>query len=121
PAAIAALHDLRKRGDKASLLSALHFLGFSGERDRIERITKINIGPVSGVSVHIRTMLASLSGEARKHAIQDYVNTRNFKRQAKEFAEEDAIRDGLADNGIFLKDSRDPKTGEITTTWEIAR
>jgi cysteinyl-tRNA synthetase len=121
PAAIAALHDLRKRGDKVALLSTLHFLGFSGERDRIERITKLNIGPVSGVSVHIRTTLASLSGEARKHAIQDYVNTRNLKRRAKEFAEADAIRDELAVNGILLKDSKDPKTGEITTTWEVAR
>lgn len=66
-------------------------------------------------------MLASLSGQARDHAIQDYVNTRDTKRRAKEFAEADAIRDELAANGILLKDSRDPKTGEIKTTWEIAR
>ncbi len=121
PAAIAALHDLRKRGDKVSLLSTLHFLGFSGERGRIERVTKLDIGPISGVSGSIQTMLASLSGEARNHIIQDFVNTRNIKRRAKEFAEADAIRDALAANGILLKDFRDPKTGEIRTTWEIAR
>ena len=30
-------------------------------------------------------------------------------------------RDELAKMGIALKDSKDPKTGEIVTTWEVAR
>ena len=31
------------------------------------------------------------------------------------------IRDELAAMGIALKDSKDPATGEIVTTWEVAR
>ncbi len=46
---------------------------------------------------------------------------RNEARKTKNFAEADRIRDELKEMGIQLKDSRDPKTGEITTTWEIAR
>ncbi len=42
-------------------------------------------------------------------------------RKAKNWAEADRIRDELAAMGIALKDSKDPATGEIVTTWEIAR
>ena len=33
----------------------------------------------------------------------------------------DRIRDELAVMGIELKDAKDPKTGELVTTWEVAR
>lgn len=39
--------------------------------------------------------------------------------KAKDFAESNRIRDELAKMGITLKDSKDPKTGEIVTTWEV--
>ncbi len=42
-------------------------------------------------------------------------------RKAKNFKEADRIRDELAAMGIALKDAKDPKTGEIVTTWEVAR
>ena len=41
--------------------------------------------------------------------------------QGEERAEADRIRDGLAVMGIALKDAKNPATGEIETTWEIAR
>ena len=31
----------------------------------------------------------------------------------------DRIRDELAAMGVALKDAMDPRTGEITTTWEV--
>ena len=40
---------------------------------------------------------------------------------AKDFKESDRIRDELAAMGVTLKDGKDPKTGEMTTTWEVAR
>jgi cysteinyl-tRNA synthetase len=49
------------------------------------------------------------------------VEARLEARKRKNFKESDRIRDQLAAMGIALKDSKDPKTGEITTTWEIAR
>jgi cysteinyl-tRNA synthetase len=42
-------------------------------------------------------------------------------RKAKNWAEADRIRDELEAMGIALKDAKDPETGEIVTTWEIAR
>jgi cysteinyl-tRNA synthetase len=49
------------------------------------------------------------------------VAARNGARKAKDFKEADRIRDELAAMGIQLKDSKDPATGEIVTTWEIKR
>jgi cysteinyl-tRNA synthetase len=46
---------------------------------------------------------------------------RDAARKAKDFAEADRIRDELAGMGITLKDSRNKDTGEIETTWEVAR
>jgi len=39
----------------------------------------------------------------------------------KNWAEADRIRDELASQGIQLKDSKDKKTGERITTWEVKR
>jgi len=53
--------------------------------------------------------------------VNDLIDSRNAARKAKDFKEADRIRDELAALGVALKDSKDPKTGEITTTWEVAR
>ena len=42
-------------------------------------------------------------------------------RKAKDFAEADRIRAELDAMGIALKDSKDPATGELVTTWEVKR
>jgi cysteinyl-tRNA synthetase len=49
------------------------------------------------------------------------ITARTKARAAKDFKEADRIRDELAAMGIALKDAKDPKTGELTTTWEVAR
>jgi cysteinyl-tRNA synthetase len=53
--------------------------------------------------------------------IEALIEARNAARKAKNFKEADRIRDELSAMGIQLKDSKDPKTGEIVTTWEIKR
>ncbi|MFP3921940.1 MAG: cysteine--tRNA ligase, partial [Dichotomicrobium sp.] len=56
-----------------------------------------------------------------REKVDKLIAARNEARKARNFAEADRIRDELKEMGIQLKDSRDPETGEITTTWEIAR
>ncbi len=53
--------------------------------------------------------------------VRPLINARNAARKAKNFAEADRIRDELAAMGIELKDAKDSKTGELVTTWEVAR
>ncbi len=49
------------------------------------------------------------------------VAARAAARKAKNFAEADRIRAELDAMGIALKDSKDPATGELVTTWEVKR
>ena len=67
----------------------------------------------------------SFSGNAATETdeanIKSLVDARLAARKAKDFKESDRIRDELAKMGIALKDSKDPKTGDIVTTWEVAR
>jgi len=56
-----------------------------------------------------------------KAKVEALVGSRIAARKAKDFAESDRIRDELVAMGIVLKDSKDPKTGEIKTEWEVAR
>jgi cysteinyl-tRNA synthetase len=51
--------------------------------------------------------------------VEALIGARNAARKAKDFKEADRIRDELAGMGIQLKDSKDPATGEIRTTWEV--
>jgi cysteinyl-tRNA synthetase len=53
--------------------------------------------------------------------IEALVAARLAARKAKDFKESDRIRDELAALGVSLKDAKDPKSGEIITTWEVAR
>ncbi|MBL8565265.1 MAG: cysteine--tRNA ligase [Hyphomicrobiaceae bacterium] len=54
-------------------------------------------------------------------AIEAAIAARLDARKRKDFKESDRIRDELAAQGIQFKDAKDPKTGEITTTWEVKR
>ena len=60
------------------------------------------------------------AGTSRRY-VRLAVAARNAARAAKNFKEADRIRGELEAMGIMLKDAKDPKTGELVTTWEVAR
>jgi cysteinyl-tRNA synthetase len=94
PKAIAEIHALHARRDAPSLGATLAALGFKRSAQQIN----VDEAKVGG-------LLAQ----------------RAAARKAKDFKESDRIRDELAAMGVVLKDGKDPKTGEPTTTWEVAR
>lgn len=106
PKAIAELHRLHRAGRFEELLAGLAFLGFSGRRAQIERVRQ-----------------DSSDADARSGLgdVDALVAARNAARRDKDFKEADRIRDELQAKGIVLKDAKDPETGELVTTWEVAR
>jgi cysteinyl-tRNA synthetase len=53
--------------------------------------------------------------------VDDLIAARAEARKRKDFAEADRIRDSLDAMGVALMDSKDTKTGELLTTWEVKR
>ena len=100
---------LNPRDRRVDAIFALQCLGFSGERRNIERVRHIQTGDTLTVAV------------VEDAAVRVLIDARNAARKAKNFAEADRIRDELAAMGIDLKDAKDSKTGELVTTWEVAR
>jgi cysteinyl-tRNA synthetase len=88
------------------LRAALGFLGFSCDRAAIMRTASARVEAQLRVSAE---------------AVGERIEARNAARKAKNFKEADRIRDELAAMGVTLKDAKDPKTGELVTTWEVAR
>jgi cysteinyl-tRNA synthetase len=106
PKAIVEMHRLHSAGHWGGLRAALGFLGFSGERAKIGRAA---------------SAVGKARGSSSAEAVGERIAARNAARAAKDFKEADRIRDELEAMGITLKDAKDPKTGELVTTWEVAR
>jgi cysteinyl-tRNA synthetase len=96
PLAIARLHALRKAGDGRGLFAAMQMLGIG------------------------RIFAKELSADVKASA-ETLIVQRKAARAAKDFARADEIRKQLDAMGIALKDAKDPKTGELVTTWEVKR
>jgi cysteinyl-tRNA synthetase len=62
-----------------------------------------------------------VSAQVDESAVGNLIAARLAARKAKDFKESDRIRDELAAMGIALKDTKNKETGEIETTWEVAR
>ena len=109
PQAIAALHALRSEAAKgakpaaACLKASARLLGL------------LQLDPAEWRAWRP----AALAIDEKK--VEELIAARNAARKAKSFKEADRIRDELAAMGIQLRDSKDPATGEIKTTWEVKR
>lgn len=103
PKAIAELHGFAALKDVKRLGAALGFLGFDGAtlRKADER--------------------AAETAQSVASKVEPLIVARLEARKRKDFKESDRIRDELAKMGISLKDTKNKETGEIETSWEVAR
>ncbi|ALN73690.1 cysteine--tRNA ligase [Aureimonas sp. AU20] len=90
--AISRIHQLFDEGRAGEALASLALVGIHPVRE-------------SGVSDDVAQRIA---------ARLDHL-------KARDFAEADRIRAELAEEGVLLKDGKDPATGERVTTWELKR
>ena len=112
PEMIAEFHKLFREKRFADLRSSLHLLGFSGSREKLVRVSA-GSGSASGA--------ASGTAVGSSAEIEGLIASRLAARKARNWAEADRIRDELSAMGIVLMDAKNPVTGEIETTWKIAR
>ena len=112
PGAIAGLHEVmnalvdsnyENQENVDSVVNALDLLGFGEFRD-------FNVSALAREQVSIDVS-----------KVEELKNARLAARKAKNWAEADRIRDELVAMGIALMDAKNPITGEIETTWKIAR
>ncbi len=72
-------------------------------------------------SAELRDTIKAAMVRMPREEIAARIAARLEARRRKDFKESDRIRDELAAMGIALKNSKDPATGEIVTTWEVKR
>ncbi len=108
PSALSIVYGLIKSAKRnpenaGALKATLQFMGVYGD----ESAADLDVGNVAR--------------EVDAGEIDRAIAARLAARKAKDFKESDRIRDELAAMGIQLKDSKNPATGEIETTWEVKR
>jgi cysteinyl-tRNA synthetase len=95
PMMVAALHAMHGKDEGAALAATLRALGFK-KRPESKKVVDAAV-------------------------VQSLIAQRLEARREKNFKESDRIRDELVAMGVVIKDAKDAKTGELTTTWEVAR
>jgi cysteinyl-tRNA synthetase len=116
PEAIAALHALEEEIRAAPP-------GLVKERLAGQLFNSFALLGLEGIADFEERLLASEKARLAidEAMVQERIEARLAARKAKNWAEADRIRGELAAMGIALKDAKNPATGEIETTWEIAR
>ncbi len=106
-------------GDDLNTVAAIQALhGLAGEAAKDP--TKLAAYSSSAALLGVGPAKADLSG-LDESSIEASIAARLEALNAKNWAEADKIRDELASEGILLKDSKDPETGERVTSWEVKR
>ncbi|WP_068316560.1 cysteine--tRNA ligase [Polycladidibacter hongkongensis] len=111
PRAFAALHQLARKGRSGDseavqqLVDTLAFLGF-------------DLAAFAKEQAQAVPQQDDVAPEL-KAEIESAIAARLQARKDKDFAKSDEIRDALAQKGVVLKDSKNPDTGEIETSWSL--
>ncbi|MCV0397688.1 MAG: cysteine--tRNA ligase [Rhizobiaceae bacterium] len=92
--------------------------GLAGDRDAAMRLLMHAV--FLGFDLGDAAVEASVP-EIEEILLRDMVAERLAFIREKNWTEADRIRDELLEQGIQLKDGKDPETGERVTTWEVRR
>ncbi len=116
---------LHRRVDEVDLGSAMDLVpALLDDINSSEFISRLN--SLSGNQLLVALELVGIKFSKVKMNLDDTsINAAITERLGhfveKNFAEADRIRDELLEQGIQLKDGKDPETGERVTTWEVKR
>ncbi len=105
------------------LAASVYFLGLEDHRIAeiaAKRRDEQRYGIRNAVENAFDSLLLEKIGLIESDLDQHIASRLDFIRE-KNWAEADRIRDELLAQGIQLKDSKDPDTGERMTTWEVVR
>ena len=109
PRAIAALHGMRTRAAAGDSHSAVQLKASANLMGLLEQ------DPL------VWRSWRPANADIDEALVNRLVAERLQARANKDWSRSDAIRDELAELGVQLKDAKDPKTGDVTTTWELKR
>jgi cysteinyl-tRNA synthetase len=130
PRAIAELHRLYNVAKKRSELTAEQMTGgvarmdnetYQANEQLAAALSFIGIDIESYDQNWVQTQMAQARTDIDHVKVEEAIAARLEARKRKDFAESDRIRDELAKMGIALKDTKNKETGEVETTWEVAR
>jgi cysteinyl-tRNA synthetase len=115
--ALVRVHELARTGDSATLRGSLRFLGFSCEPTKLSRKVSAAASSISASSGRAAATVIewradgtyTTDAETQKRIVE-LIERRKAARAAKNFAEADRIRAGLASIGVAVKDNKDGTT-----------
>ena len=90
-------------------------------KSRLARGVLIFLGLEGALEADWRSRKYQATTSVDEAAVARLIAMRKDARNAKNWTEADRIRDELTVLGVSLTDAKDPATGEVETTWEIAR
>lgn len=111
--------DMDDAGDMVSILKSLS--DDLATPELISGLMKLSGKPLSQALDLLGIRFSEADMAASEPEILSAIKTRLQMLAEKNFPEADRIRDELTAQGIQLKDSKDPQTGERITTWEVIR
>jgi cysteinyl-tRNA synthetase len=123
PEVVAALSDDLNTPKAISVLHELRTAVVHGDAEAARRLKASArlMGLLQLTSAEWAAWRPESAAEIDATQVEALIAARIEARGAKNWADADRIRDELVAMGVVLKDAKDPETGDLVTTWQVAR